>query len=130
MAKIWLRQRKFTYLNTPTMKSPQIRVYEEIWQDDRGEVTYWDNEGVYRHRIYPEDRTNSPSVFAERPRENRLDRKIKKVEIVAEQPTSKKIAASLNSWWQKAAKSSQKLTRRLQQAWQAAYRELTRPQQN
>ena len=138
MAKIFLRQRKFSYINTPEMKSPQVRGYEEVWEDDRGQVTYWDNEGVYRQRISADSQTKPSSMsdwldWQEFPLYedsfHRLgeDTKVRKVKIVSSQPTQSKIAAGLRNWWQKAAHQTNKLARRIKSAWQAAQKELTRP---
>ena len=143
MAKIFIRQRRFSYIKTSDMKSPQVRGSEEVWQDDQGQVTYIDNERVYRPRISADDQTKPSSVFSHWPMSERRDwgetplggdsfsrlgedRKMRKIEIVSSPPAKRKIAAELRNWWQKAANQTEKLARRLKSAWRAAHKELTR----
>ena len=140
MTKIFLRQRKFSYIKTPQMESPQVRGYEEIYSDGHREVTYWKNGKVYRQKIAPHSQISPLSDWAiedwERNTpliENLFNNYeddpdvIKEVEIISDRPIINKINAGLKTSWQKLINRTAKLARKIKLAWQAASRELTRP---
>ena len=45
MINVFRRHRRVSVIKKEANKSPDIRGYEEVWINNRGQVTYWDNKG-------------------------------------------------------------------------------------
>jgi len=145
MSKVFLRRRLFTYIKTDKMWSSQFKAYEEVWQDNCKEVTYWDNGKIYRQRIATKSPNSRLSLFREKKIEDWQkwpetsiyedfynlykddNNNIGKVKIIPSQLAKKKISGEINEIWQQITTSIAKLVRRVRKAWQAAQQELTRP---
>ena len=103
-------------------RPPKILGVEEVWSGDQGQVTYWDDQGKTSTRKV--SMRSLPSDFAD-PFVDRWAGFSSFDDVIDIEAKSQ----NQPSFWFRLVEQGQKLAKRTQAAWKAAWRELTREEE-